>query len=111
VICRPFEIVVVPFPFTDKSAVKKRPALVLSTEDFNRQGHSVLAMITTKSHAPWPGDCPIEDLQNAGLDLPCIIRPKLFTLDNRVILRKMGALSVKDTERARDLLRSVLAFG
>lgn len=109
-ICRPFEIVVVPFPFTDKSAVKKRPALVLSTEEFNRQGHAVLAMITTKSHAPWPGDCPIEDFQEAGLSLPCIIRPKLFTLDNRLILRRMGALGAKDAERARELLRSVLAF-
>jgi mRNA interferase MazF len=110
VICRPFEIVVVPFPFTDKSAVKKRPALVLSTEEFNRQGHAVLAMITTKNHAPWPGDCPIENFQEAGLGLPCIIRPKLFSLDNRLILRKMGALGAKDAERARELLRSMLAF-
>jgi len=110
-ICRPFDIVVVPFPFTDKSAVKKRPALVLSTEEFNRQGHSVLAMITTKNHAPWPGDCPIKDFQEAGLALLCIIRPKLFTLDNRLILRKTGALGSKDAGRARELLRSVLAFG
>jgi mRNA interferase MazF len=109
-ICRPFEIVVVPFPFTDRTAVKKRPALVLSTEAFNRQGHAVLAMITTKHHAPWPGDCPIESYREAGLNVPCIIRPKLFTLDNRLILRKTGALTAEDAAQAKERLRTVLAF-
>lgn len=47
----------------------------------------------------------------AGLGLPCIIHPKLFTLDNRLILRKRGALDATAAERARELLRSVLALG
>ena len=43
-----FEVVVVPFPFTDRTTTKRRPALVLSdAKAFNRQvGQSVLAMIT-----------------------------------------------------------------
>lgn len=49
--------------------------------------------------------------QETGLSLPCIIRPKLFTLDNRLILRKLGALGAEDAGRARELLRSVLAIG
>lgn len=109
-ICDPFETVVVPFPFTDKAAAKKRPALVLSTQSFNRQGHTVMAMITTKDHRPWPGDCAIEELEPAGLRVPCIVRPKLFTLDNRLILRRLGALEVGDAERVRRVLRSLLDF-
>ncbi len=109
-ICSPFSIIVVPFPFTDKAAVKKRPALVVSTEDFNRQGHTVLAMITTKGHLPWPGDFNIGNLPSAGVEVPCIVRPKLFTLDNRLILRQLGELAADDKERARALLRTVLAL-
>ena len=94
-----FNVVVVPFPFSDKTAAKRRPALVLSNHEFNHAGHTVLAMITTRSHHPWPGDCQVTDLEAAGLPLPCIVRLKLFTLDNRVILRTLGRLS--DADRAR----------
>jgi hypothetical protein len=72
--------VTVPFPLTDKPAAKKRPALVLSNTTFNRSGHTVLAMITTKGHRPWPGDSEIEDYSSAGLNLQCQVRLKMFTL-------------------------------
>lgn len=109
-ICETFETVVVPFPFTDKAAAKKRPALVLSMESFNRQGHTVMAMITTRDHRPWPGDCAIEELESAGLRVPCIVRPKLFTLDNRLILRRLGRLGTGDAEKVKTALRSLLCL-
>ena len=51
-----FDVVRVPFPFTDRQAAKNRPALVLSNaKAFNRSAdHSVMAMITSASHGPWP---------------------------------------------------------
>ena len=94
-----FDVVVVPFPFSEKTGRKRRPALVLSNREFNRAGHTVLAMITTSGHHPWPGDCRITDLEAAGLPLPCIVRMKLFTLDNRIILRTLGHLSDADLAR------------
>ena len=46
----PFDVVVVPFPFTDSAQTKRRPALVLSqnTNFGNQNGHSILAMITSQ---------------------------------------------------------------
>ncbi len=103
-ICDRWDLVVVPFPFSDKAAEKRRPALVLSDATFNGAGHTILAMITTRGHHPWPGDCKLEDLTDAGLPLPCIVRLKLFTLDNRVILRRLGRLSVADRARVESNL-------
>lgn len=97
--CNCWDVVVVPFPFSDKAAEKRRPALVLSNKTFNSAGHSVLAMITTRSHHPWPGDSQLEDHEEVGLPLPCLVRLKLFTLDNRVILRRIGRLSDSDRKR------------
>lgn len=94
---KPGEIVVVPFPFTDRQAVKRRPALVCSSEDFNRSsGHVVLAMVTTAAHSPWPGDVALRDLQATGLPAPSVVRWKLFTLDAALVLRRVGALSEND---------------
>ena len=98
-ICEPGDVVVVPFPFIDRREAKRRPALVLSGRSFNEAGHSVLAMITTQSNPPWPGDTVIADRDAAGLRVPCIVRIKVFTLDNRLILKKVGHLSPDDQAR------------
>jgi mRNA interferase MazF len=93
-----FDVVVVPFPFTDRDTTKRRPALVLSRADtFNTpSGHSVMAMITSQKNAPWPLDVPLTDLTSAALSAPSKVRMKLFTLDHRLILRRAGRLSEGD---------------
>ena len=104
--CELWQVVVVPFPFTDRATTKRRPALVLSAKAFNRNGHSVLAMITSASHRPWPGDTPISDLKNAGLKTPSLVRLKLFTLDNRFIARRIGTLGSPDQASVTTQLRT-----
>ncbi len=106
--CDVWDVVVVPFPFSDRVAAKRRPALVLSRKSFNASGHTVLAMITTQAHRPWPGDTEIHDLSAAGLPLQCIVRLKAFTLDNRLILRRIGALSSADRRRVAGELKARL---
>jgi mRNA interferase MazF len=108
VICESWQVVVVPFPFTDRTATKRRPALILSEKSFNRHGHTVLAMITSAAHGPWPGDTRIEDAKAAGLEATSIVRLKLFTLDNRFIARQIGALGPTDRASVTTHLREVL---
>jgi mRNA interferase MazF len=98
----PGDVVVVPFPFSDRDASKRRPALVCSAAAFNNSAHHlVLAMITTASHKKWPGDAAIRDLSPTGLPVPSIVRWKLFTLDASLVLRHAGALSKRDRATCR----------
>ena len=107
-----YDVVVVPFPFTDRSTNKRRPALVLSdSKAFNEAvGQSVLAMITSRTNAPWPLDIPIENLDSAGLPAPSMVRMKLFTLDHKLILRKAGRLLMEDQRSVRESLARLLQF-
>jgi mRNA interferase MazF len=76
--------------------MKRRPALILSGRAFNqRNGHSIMAMITSAKASAWHLDTPF-DWAAAGLPQPCIIRLKMATLDNRVIVRKIGKLLPAD---------------
>ena len=106
-----FDIVVVPFPFTDAATAKRRPALVISTaEGFNvPAGHSVMAMITSAGNAAWPLDVAITDGKAAGLAAASLVRMKLFTLDNRFILRRLGQLAAADRKAVAAALKRVLA--
>ncbi len=105
-----WDAVVVPFPFSERADTKRRPAPALSTTAFNESGHTVLAMITSKSHPPWPGETGIETLEPAGLKTPCMIRLKIFTLDNRLILKKIGRLSPADRARVVEQIRRYLSI-
>ena len=106
-ICDAWDVVTVPFPFTDRAGLKRRPALVVSVESFNRNGHSLMAMITS-SRQPWPTDSPLSQLANCGLTRPCVVRLKLFTLDNRLIVRRIGRLAEEDKTRVAGALKSIL---
>jgi mRNA interferase MazF len=75
-ICEPWAVVIIPFPFTEGLRTKRRPALALTTKAFNQNGYTVLAMVTTKARPSWPGDTDISDYQLAGLKVPCIVRLK-----------------------------------
>jgi mRNA-degrading endonuclease toxin of MazEF toxin-antitoxin module len=104
----PWQVVVVPFPFSETAGSKRRPALVLSRSSFNDGGHVILAMITTQAKPPWQGDTWIEDPQSVGLTQRCLVRLKLFTLDSRLILREVGRLLEADVKKVKKNLARCL---
>jgi mRNA interferase MazF len=109
VICDFGDVVVLPFPFVDLAAEKRRPSLILSRKSFNDvHSHSVCAMITTASHSKWPSDIAIEDLKRAGLNRPCVVRWKLFTLPNSFIVRRAGSLATGDRDKVASVAREIL---
>ena len=108
----PFDVVVVPFPFTDSSRAKRRPSLILSQKSgFGAViEHSVLAMITSQKNEPWPLDAAIKNRKQSGLTAPSVVRMKLFTLDNRFILRKIGRLSKDDQKQVKQSLSKIFDY-
>lgn len=104
-----FDVLVVPFPFTDRAAQKRRPAVALSARGVNAAtGHTICAMVTSADNPPWPNDVAIHELAAAGLPAASVIRLKWFTIDNRLILRRAGALADADRRALRQVIRQAL---
>ena len=104
-----FDVVIVPFPFTDRLVVKRRPAVVVSSTEFNKaHERKILAMVTSAT-ARWESDLALQDWRQAGLHVSCWVRFKLFTLDEDLILRKAGTLSMRDGEAIKAALSRCLA--
>ena len=109
--CDRFEVAVVPFPCVDVLAVKRRPALSLSTATFLwANGHGVFAMITTAKRSAWPSDIPFRDWRGAGLTAPSILRWKLFTLPEALVLGRLGRLTPFDAAAAERGLALLLGL-
>jgi mRNA interferase MazF len=69
-----FDVVVVPFPYADRLAEKRRPALVISNRRLAPFGLIWVAMITSADNAPLSCDVTIANLARAGLPAPSVVR-------------------------------------
>src|SRR5262249_60906137 len=80
-----WDIVKVPFPYTDRPVRQRRPALVIAAGEIAAaRGLLWLVMITSAENRGWPGGVGISDLGTAGLPAPSIVRPtKNATVDGR----------------------------
>jgi mRNA interferase MazF len=98
-IYKPFSIVAVPFPFTDKDYAKKRPSIVISSVKHQEQtNHISLLMITSAKNSSWSSDYAMKYLEGTGITSPSIVRQKLFTIDSRLVIKNIGELSTIDKE-------------
>jgi mRNA interferase MazF len=105
----PFDVVAVPFPYADRLAEKRRPALVISNRKLAAHGLIWVAMITSADNEPWPGDVAITDLKRAGLPAPSVVRPaKIACIEPGRIDRRLGRLDKAAAKLVAQRLREYL---
>ena len=104
------DILLVPFPFSDQTSTKQRPALVISVDLFQEQGPDLLIMaITSQIGAPLKlGEFLIRDWRSAGLIKPSAIKAAISTIEVKLVRRRLGCLSDFDLEQLNSYLRGLL---
>ena len=92
------DIILVPFPFTDQSTTKKRPAVVISSIVYNAERPDLIIMAVTSQikSARIVGEVIIKDWQDAGLLKPSAIKPVITTMEKSLVIKTMGRLKEKD---------------
>jgi mRNA interferase MazF len=104
------DIVLVPFPFTDQTATKRRPAVVVSSTAYHQQRPDVILMaVTSQVRSPAGfGEMDIEHWQKAGLLKPAVVKPVMATVEKRLVLRKLGKLEETDRKNLLDVLQQII---
>ena len=106
------DVVLVPFPFTDLSSAKQRPALVISADAFNSTRDDVLvAAITSQIPATLAADefmIPAGELAACGLPKPSVLRlSKLVALHRQLVIKRIGALPAPTLAQVMTELRQL----
>jgi len=108
--CEFGDLVLVPFPFTDQTAAKKRPAVIVSSAAYHRDRPDVILMSVTSQPPSGSrvGEVVVARWREAGLLKPSVIKPVLATVERGLLIRKLGRLDDGDLEMVRAALRVVL---
>ena len=102
-------IILVPFPFTDQSAAKQRPAVIVSSAAYHRARHDLILMpITSQLRVNAFGDLLVQDWQAARLLMPSAIKPVLATLDQSLVIKSLGTLTPRDQAALKALIPQLL---
>jgi mRNA interferase MazF len=105
------DVVAVPFPYSDRFAEKRRPALVVSNRKLSAEGMIWLVMITSANNSGGHFDQRIDDLAGAGLMSPSVIRPtKIACLEPSRIVRRLGTLATSEMQIVLAHARSFLQY-
>ena len=101
------DVVVLPFPFSDLSKSKKRPALILANLDGD---DVILCQITSQARVDnYSIILTDNDFKKGSLNLTSNIRPnKLFTADKSLILYKIGALKESKIKEVETSILNIL---
>ncbi|MFN8353981.1 MAG: type II toxin-antitoxin system PemK/MazF family toxin [Spirosomataceae bacterium] len=102
------EIVVLPFPFSDLSASKRRPALVLA----DLQGDDIiLCQITSQfNRDQYAVELTQNDLAVGSLSVQSAIRPnRLFTADKKIIAYSLGHISASKYQEVIQRIYSLIS--
>jgi mRNA interferase MazF len=105
-----WDIIKVPFPYTDRPVRERRPALVVASGSIQAH-HGLLwvLMITSSENRGWPGDVVVSDLIASGLPVASIVRTaKIATIEAKESDR-IGVLPTDDRVVITAHLQTVLA--
>jgi mRNA interferase MazF len=104
------DVVLVRFPFTNQATFKQRPAAIVSSRAYNGAKPDVVIMaITSQVHSPSSlGEVQVGRWQAANLLKPSAIKPVFATLEQNLILKRLGVLDPSDQAALRQAIAAVL---
>jgi len=106
------DIVLIPFPYTDLSASKTRPAVVVSSDIYHMaRSELLLAYVSSQvSRADPMIDHVLVDWRAVGLLKPSFVRPKVAAVEPTLVVHRVGSLSARDLSAVDRCLRRAMAL-
>ena len=104
--CEVWDLVKVPFPYTNRPVQQRRPALVVAVPDAPGAPELLwVLMVTSAANRGWPGDVAVSDLAAAGLPAPSVVRSAKIATIEAQDAEQIGQLPPEDRALIAQVLR------
>jgi len=105
------DVVLVSFIFADETGVKRRPAVIISSDAYHTgRDEAIIAAITSRTDRVLVGDHPIDDWQGAGLLFPSVATSIIRTIKQDMIVKRLGYLPTPDMKAIDSKLKLALGL-
>ena len=89
------DIVLIPFPYSDLTGFKQRPALIISNEKINKSEDRICCLITTNSHENGL-EITKDSFEEGKLPFKSFVKPhRIFCIDRRIIKKRLCSIKKK----------------
>ena len=103
------DVVLVSFIFADETGVKRRPAVIISSDAYHTgRDEAIIVAITSRTDRVLVGDHLIADWKSAGLLFPSVATSIIRTIKANMVDRKLGSMKRPDMEGIDSKLRLIL---
>ncbi|MBN8588618.1 MAG: type II toxin-antitoxin system PemK/MazF family toxin [Rhodothermia bacterium] len=105
------EVVLVPFPYSDLSATKRRPVLIVSNNDYNNSFPDILVCVITSNRFEdeYSVNLDNEDLEIGILPESSVVKMhKLFTIEKTKIIRKFSMVKSEYYDQIKDKIEALI---
>jgi len=104
------DVILVPFPFTDQSTTKQRPAVVISSNRYSTERPDLILLAVTSQVRPSLafGEASLADWKTAGLIKPSVFKPVITTIEQALVIKRLGKVSTNDETALRTVIERIV---
>lgn len=105
------DVILVDVIFSSGTGTKLRPALVLSTNDYNKnRGEIIVSGITSNTTRIHEGDTELSEWKKAGLKVPSLATAILQTVKKDRIQKRLGQITESELKKIQENISRILGF-
>jgi mRNA interferase MazF len=96
-------VILVRYPFSDLSAIKVRPAVIVNSDSSSQD--YLIVPLTSRTDSLFPGEFLLTDWEVAQLNVPTAVKRGIYTVEQSLIIKLIGKLSTEDIQTLEASLR------
>lgn len=105
------DIVLIPIPFTDLTSQKRRPTIIISSNNYNEKHEDIVVVALTSNveSRDFTITLTTDDLEEGSLKVTSMIRvDKIYTLNKSIILKTFGRVKPAILTKIKDSLLKLI---
>ena len=102
------DIVLVKYPFSDLTTFKVRPAIVINEK--YPSNDIIIVPLTSRITIQLPGEFTLSKWKESGLHILSSVKRGIFTIDEKLVVQKIGVLQFEDIKKLRTSVKSWMGF-